>query len=276
MKSVIELEQKAIDSKCDLSDVLLHAYLIASQLGDEKNKNIFYKELDGFMINEPIEWRKIVKKRILFDNVTSEQKRILDSEFDDFYYNIGIEHIIVTLANENSYYTLADYEGNLKKLEKKYEVLKNTSFRIRLTNQEYRRILFNIRKNVLDWAVNLHSKGILGEEGFFNSQEKIFGIQIISGDLIHGDKVLGDLIYDNKQIEFTLEAIERLLPDAIDLPIDNRSVIQDQIAQLKAENEKPNKDHPFIKKAFTVIGQFIQETSNTAVKAYITAMVNKY
>jgi hypothetical protein len=274
MKSVIELQMKAIDSKTDLNDLLLHAYLIASQLGDNSKLNEFAFELFGGSIDEKPYNRIIDKSRLFFKGVSPKAVDILQSEFDHFYFNLSVQ-ALYAMKNPDTHYKVGMNEGNLKQLAEKYPQISFQNLSVSIKEQQIDETLLQIRRSILDWAILLQSNGILGEEGFFNPTEKVSGMQIIYGDMIYGDKVEGDKILEQINVDYSAEIVEKSLHD-LSLDFETEAQIKDQINIIKTENSKKQRNLQIIKGAFNTIGRFLDGIANTAVATYVQTIVNKY
>lgn len=176
-KIVIELQQACLNDAIPCSSLLLKAYAIAMKLGMKDTAEIFSHELNGY---------KDADKNIL-----PEYRRVLvNTEAYDAYYDRWIP---VTFPSKSEFnkHSVVESITEIEKIDQTkcdtLEVRLNTDAQKiihKVTNMtepmlvhqifaaaQATSILQKVRKAILDWSLELESKGILGENLEFTVEE---------------------------------------------------------------------------------------------------------
>ena len=176
---VLKLQDMASSSSTDIEELLSRAKMISVKLGLQDISEWLEHELNGYPSHDLLSDYRIIKEAPIraFNPyvgwIPYQVNNIKDREIHDSLTTIHLNNPISMLTeyakSDNTLYCdLPDFAANF--LQK----AGNCDFRIawRINPSQITKILSNIRSRILDWALHLESKKILGEGLLFSQEEK--------------------------------------------------------------------------------------------------------
>ncbi len=270
MKLVIDLEGKAIDPKISITDLLRTALVVAVKLDMQDYKEWIERELNGYC---DVEFENIPQYRFLNGAV----------KFKNPYYG-WCDVIWANQAQQDvfSHYPIKEKISAIENIVQSNGVIyKNLPVEMRQNLAEdnlgmdhklifeksgFVGILDSVRNNILQWALGLEKKGILGEEMVFNEKErqnaKTITVNNIINQVDNSNIQLGmtnSATFSGSEnidaIKTLVEEIKKFLPE---IPYEaERNAIKGQIdtieQQLSNSSPKINVVHEILRSVRNII-----------------------
>jgi len=227
---ILELESQAINPNCDIVTLLRKAHVIASKLNlnefdtwimwelngytnydDVPEYREIYGELEGW--NPSLGWISVIpiseKAAVTQNKFCTQRLHQSISELIELYNNSKDNHFVISFTNAS------DYLSKCTNFSTKY--------RLRFSTHFLKSIVEKVRNCILEWALKLEKKGILGENMIFNDNEKenataipqtinnYYGSNIINGDISESELVNGNennVTFNNTEIHDTIKEIK--------------------------------------------------------------------
>ena len=262
MALVYDLQRKALDQKIPISDLLRMAYMVAVKLNLTDFEQWLNNELNGYKNEEDLPEYRLVTGFMRFYN---PYYGWIDVTIGDKWLIDVLEHLpIVNKISEVE--KLAESKGEIyRRLPPQIAISfaqENYGMRAEIffSRQQLHGIVDSVRTKILDWALTLERKGILGEEMNFNEIERtvaqsitinnIVGsianapIQQGNGNIMNIEKCKNEL--DTAQ--FLVEEIKKLIDD---IPQnENKETFQADIETIESQLKSPTPKMSIIKELF--------------------------
>jgi hypothetical protein len=287
---VIELQSAAYDEKKPVSALLRLALAVGSKLGLTEIEEWLRAELNGYVVKNSID-KDIPSYRIVGARLKglnphtgwipiefADQKvRAMVSSIPVLQPASELEHLI---SGDTDHLTM-DVPLALKQL-----LWKSNGFQFQIAQHISRSqvvgILDTVRSRVLDFALELERRGIMGEGKSFTQSERSDAKSIQYN--IHNVGVLGDVsgqatvtasqtttIIDLKRTEGVVREIEKFLPQ---LPDDVRSNATKTIADVRQELAKPQPDQSRVQKLLKSLQRVAEGAGGGLVASGIASLIS--
>ena len=199
---VVQLQEMASDSKNHLPDLLRKALLISSKLGLNDFRDWVLSELNGYQVGDNIpDYRIIISQLKVINPYHGYQPFIIeDSELARLVSEVKILESIeslqyLTSVNSNKGVLTFPFPP-----EQKYSLMQMQSGYVQLEptriigSNQIKSVLEQVRTQLLNWALQLESQGILGDGINFSVEEKTIATEKRSTINIHNFQgLLGDI-----------------------------------------------------------------------------------
>ena len=261
-KLVIELQQECLNPKCSFSDLCQKAYFIARKLDQDEMVEFLKKEINGYPTSKEVpEYRNAnvffkarnpmrgwipiqLPSKGTFEELSTWPITMSISEIQTAVDNKDLQTISMIIPLE-----LQQFLIEAARIPNRYEI------KMFFSKTQLVRILNTIKNQILDWALNLEQKGILGEDYEFSTKEKEIAknMTIINNyGNINGSNVVGSAINStlnaNGVKEFDYEGAKKLLESIKELikapSVDenDRNLLNTQIEKIDQKiNQKDSK-----------------------------------
>lgn len=175
---VLELQRACIDGSKPVTDILRMAKMIAIKLGLSDDKSWIDYELNGYKnIKEPLPaYRQITGQVKALNPYHGLVPAVFkDSTMEDRLNSVdvsdSVEHLIELTKDDGTitYRFEASLEARLMSMQGEYGQMRPCKV---VGNSQIAGILDSIKNRVLDWALELESNGITGENMSFSKDEK--------------------------------------------------------------------------------------------------------
>ncbi len=199
---VIQLQEMASDSENHLPDLLRKALLISSKLGLEDFKSWVLSELNGYQSEEDIpEYRIIGSQLKVINPYHGYQPFIIEdgelarmvSKVKIFESIESLQHLI-SKSNSKNQLTFPfppEQKAVLMRMQGGFAQLEPTRI---IGSNQVKSVLEQVRTQLLDWALQLEARGILGDGISFSAKEKAIASKSQSAISIQNFQgVLGDV-----------------------------------------------------------------------------------
>lgn len=199
---VIQLQEMASDSQNHLPDLLRKALLISSKLGLEDFKSWVISELNGYKAEEDIPDYRIIGSQLKVINpYHGYQPFIIEdgelaravSEVKIFESVESLQHLISKSSGKNqiTFPFAPEQKAILMRMQSGFAQLEPTRI---IGGNQVKSVLEQVRNQLLDWALQLEVRGILGDGISFSSEEKAIASKDQSAISIQNFQgVLGDV-----------------------------------------------------------------------------------
>ncbi|APT49187.1 hypothetical protein BSA171_13450 [Bacillus safensis] len=168
---VLDLQREAQDSSNSLTDLLRKAYIVAKKLKITEFQKQIESEINGYKENEEIPRYREITGQLKARNYYGWVTVAVDDDFsfiNTFYLNQSISELEALSQNPNLsrlipgplQLQLANFTGH------------ETEYQIHFNSTQIQKILNKVRNIILEWALELEERGILGEGFSFNNDEK--------------------------------------------------------------------------------------------------------
>jgi hypothetical protein len=181
---VLELQRDALDKKVDVSDLLRKAMVVSKKLSINEIEDWLSNELSGYPANEDIipEYREITGMVKVYNPYDGWQPLYfgdanLGEELSKRKISQAIGELVAISNNDKSGSLQVPFNQHTKnKLMSLMDIALEPSLLV--SDSQIYGILDAVRNQVLNWALDLESKGIIGDGMSFSSEEKKAASQI--------------------------------------------------------------------------------------------------
>lgn len=257
---VPELVNAAIDTSVSSSDLLRRALVVARRLAVPELVDWISSELNGYYSEEVPDYRR-VRGQLMAENpingpipffASPEMAELLT----DFKVRQPVPELMQLMQSTTGIYSHfpADIEQALMQMMRKTNGMAMRPV-LRFSSVQVQGVIENVRNRVLEWALDLETKGVLGEGMTFTQQEKetvqqqhyhfgdVSGSQIqIGSNSTNQTQTDGDMAALSALIELLREAIQQGRMEA-----DLREELQAELATLQAQAASPKPKWAIIK-----------------------------
>lgn len=280
MTLVHDLQRKAIDQSVPISDLLRMAYMVAVKLNLTDFEQWLNNELNGYRdANDLPDYRSITGFMRSYNpyhgwrDVTVKDKRLVRA----------LEHLPIVDK-------ISEVEHLAKSAEEIYRQLQpemDSSFSrknygmkavIFLGKQQLHGIVDSVRTKILDWALVLEQKGILGAEMNFNEKERTTAQNITINNFVgnvanapiqQGNGNTMNIEQHKNELDtakFLVEEIKKLMND---MPQDEKKeTLQADIETVESQLKSPAPKMPIIKELFKSVRNVIEGTMGSLTASY--------
>ena len=199
---VIQLQEMASDSQNHLPDLLRKALLISSKLGLNDFKSWVTSELNGYESDEDIPNYRIIGSQLKVRNpyhgyqpfiIEDGEFARLISEVKIFESVESLQHLVSRSGSKNqlTFPFPPEQKAILMRMQSGFAQLEPTRI---IGSNQVKSVLEQVRTQLLDWALQLEARGILGDGISFSEEEKAIASKNQSAISIQNFQgVLGDV-----------------------------------------------------------------------------------
>lgn len=254
--AVIKLQQEALDDTCSVEKLVRLAYTIAKKLEIQEMVEWCNNELSGYQHKIP-PYRVLAGKLYAFslDGKDEVEIRVTKSGQTDInhfleYLTLPISRVIELNGNSDNYIYFSvneDLENSIlpqiyaeDEQYFKYFGLINNPFYDRLKptyslkrvihKSQFGKILSEIRKYILDWAISLEKAGILGENLAFTKEE-----QTMSANVTYNIQSVGNMANHNQHstIQQLSSTVQKGDFNSLKSALEHHGISAEDIQELK-------------------------------------------
>lgn len=287
---VSELVNAAIDPTVSSAELLRRALVITRRLGVSELVEWINGELNGYRSGEVPEYRRIRGQLVLKNPIRGPIPLFADPDQMESLTNFSIRQSLPELI-ELSKSTTGIYghfpvsvEQNLMRMvqESNGVALRPA---LQLSTIQIRGVIEKVRSRVLEWALDLETKGVLGEGMTFSQEEKqivqqqhyhfgdISGSQIQIGTSESSQHQAGD---DTSALAGLIEHLTAFIrKDTIDIA--TRTELEAELATLRAQASSPKPKWPIIRATASSIKSVLENAAGGALASqalpYLVALI---
>lgn len=288
---VLDLQKELISSDCNVLEALRKAHLIAAKLNLDEFDQWIQSELNGYNANqdEIPEYRKVsgsVKAwnpargwiPVIFDN-SKYEKQLCTTKLD-----VSISEIIELYESSTTNHFTMSYNADVSKILNSGSAAPfSTHYELYVSTHLLKSIIEKVKNCLLEWTLKLESKGILGENMTFNSDEALSAqaipqqINNYYGTVVNGDVSKSQVVSGNENtISFSYEKVSELIENIkSSIETDNISdddkesanELVDEIADKISRKKKPK----IIKASLSALKDFLISTGANITASIITS-----
>jgi len=171
---VAELQRKATDSDCKVSDLLRHALVVARKLQDKDFEQWIKYELDGYPEGPAPEHRFVTGEIKVLAPYKGWSPVIFPEDVQHILNKIPVSQKVSeleSLLKEDGKTLKCDYRPEVESMIRKI-TSSDLHFTLQTGKAAIEGILDCVRNKILDWAITLEERGIPGEGMTFLKQER--------------------------------------------------------------------------------------------------------
>ncbi|WP_167509255.1 hypothetical protein [Pseudomonas oryzihabitans] len=259
---VTELVNAAIDTSVSSADLLRRALVTARRLGVPELIDWISSELNGYYSGEVPDYRRVQGQLMAESPIRGPIPFIAPPEIaemlSDFEVRQSVPELIQLAQSTTGIYSHfpADVEHTLINMMRETNGMMMRPA-LRFSTVQVQGIIEKVRSRVLEWALDLETKGVIGEGMTFSQEEK----QIVQQQHYHFGDVSGSQIQigsnGSNQTQMpsdssmaALSALIELLRDAIHqgrISGEAREELQAELATLQAQAASPKPKWAIIK-----------------------------
>lgn len=261
---VLELQEEIISKDCDVVSALRKAHIIAKKLNLDELGSWVINELNGYKNKELVPDYRNVKGLLKGFNPYNGWIPIMipDGKLDDMINNKILNNSIselVDLYNNSNSELYMTFSGEiLQSLNNMLDIPYEIQIALFINKTQVKKIIEQVKDNLLQWTLKLEEKGILGESMRFSKEEKnnakAFGetvnnfngqVTYIAGNVndslvVNGSENNIEIDYPN-MIEMVKEAIsfvnkQNIEKEQHDSIIEMLSEISEKLEKRKSKN----------------------------------------
>lgn len=287
---VIELVNAAIDTSVSSGDLLRRALVVARRLAVPELVEWIGNELNGYCSEKVPDYRR-VQGQLMAENpmrgpipffVPPEVAELLS----DFEIRQSMPELMQLAQSEDALFSYfpPDVEHTLmQRMHKPAGVMMRPV--LKFSTVQVQGVIEKVRSRVLEWALDLEAKGVLGEGMTFSQEEK----QIVQQQHYHFGDVSGSQIQigsnGSNQAQTggdmaTLSSLIELLRDAIQqgqVADEVRDELQAELATLQAQAASPKPKWAVIKATAGSIKTVLENAAGSVLAAqalpYLTVLL---
>lgn len=200
---VLQLQELAVESNHNISDLLRKALLVATKLDLKEFQLWISSELNGYEdITKVPDYRKIYGEVKAYNSV---QRRYMPFVVDDAKMMKALQEVIVKDSIDSLRHAVETSEKKDKIISYSYppEISsmlmswQDSHFQVIPTRMvganQIIAIIEKIRTRILEWSLSLEASGILGENLTFTKEEKQMAVSNSGISITHFQGILGDI-----------------------------------------------------------------------------------
>lgn len=278
---VSELQSLAADSSQDMSDLLRKALIVATKLRQEECRKWILWELNGYKEIEDLpDYRKIKGDLRAHNPMVGLIPVIIKDE--DFALIISRRNVFESVSSlgqclkspgEVTYRFPPNIEQSLMAMQDSYDPLRPM---LVVGRNQIAAIIGCVRTRILDWALALESRGILGDGITFSDREKRLAMnQNIRIDNFQG--VLGDVSQGGRVEQTNLIGVHKSDFASLSEFLKKQGVDEPDITELKqalSADPIPATTSSFGPKVNKWIGKMIEKAASGVWKVSISVAGN--
>ena len=175
---VLELQEEIISKDCDVVSALRKAHIIAKKLNLDEFGSWVINELNGYKNKELVPDYRNVKGLLKGFNPYNGWIPIMipDGKLDDMINNKRLNNPIselVDLYNNSNSELYMTFSGEiLQSLNNMLDIPFEIQIALFINKTQVKKIIEQVKDNLLQWTLKLEEKGILGESMRFSKEEK--------------------------------------------------------------------------------------------------------
>ncbi|MBP64065.1 MAG: hypothetical protein CMJ62_21300 [Planctomycetaceae bacterium] len=172
---VLELQRDALDSNIRITDLLRKALLVSRKLKIKDIEEWLNFELNGYMNTTVPEYRQVRGELKALNPYNGWIPVMLSSEWQEklcyTYLNVSVSQISNLLETSEGGYFKFKYPGDLSNMIMQL-MGQNFQPELHITLHQLVKILDTVRTKVMEFALDLESRGILGQGITFTKYEQ--------------------------------------------------------------------------------------------------------
>ena len=289
---VPELVNAAIDASVSPGDLLRRALVVARRLAVPELVDWISSELNGYYSGEVPDYRRVqgqlMAKKPIHGPITFFAPPDMAERLSDFAVRQSVPELMQLAQSTTGIYSHfpANIEHTLMQMMREANGVTMRPA-LRFSTVQVQGVIEKVRSRVLEWALDLEAKGVLGEGMTFTQQEK----QTVQQQHYHFGDVSGSQIQigsnSSNQTQTqtggdmaALSALIELLRDAIQqgrIEAEVRDELQAELATLQAQAASPKPKWAVIKATAESIKAVLENAAGSVLAAqalpYLTALL---
>jgi len=288
---VMELQKEAMDSSSKVSDLLRKSLVVAKKLNINEFEKWVNLELNGYFNSdeEPPEYREVVGTVEWADNYRGGWQRLMfeeeetERQMSRYKTSQSISEIESLIEHPKDYLKVSFTQKEQYLLVK--ATGRNTHFRVSLPKIRVKNILDIVRNSILNWTLELESKGILGEGYSFSTKEKeeaqkqgwvmnfhgdATGIQV--QQYSNNSTQTMEIGMDLKKVEEYISNLKSHLSE-VGLTEESEQLVQSEIDTITSQLESPKPEQPVIKESLLTIRNVLEGVTGSVIASGLLHMV---
>ncbi|MDR3108252.1 MAG: hypothetical protein LBU65_01010 [Planctomycetaceae bacterium] len=277
---VLQLQQKALDTNCSVSDVVRHAFVIAKKLDQCENTQWLQYELEGYPVGYSIPKYRQIPTFLAAQNSngTWTHVPILDPVIEKMmcFYNcvLPIHEIIEGLKLPPEQLAITVSASLRRFLNERSKPKGETSFIRPYSRGHLNGILETVRNKILCWSLDLEKQTLKGECQMFSSVEKDNAPNLIIDNYAGAVSIGNENTSNVSQNQINLGVIPDNLESLIAALMQN-DIPQNRIDELKEILNDSRVDSNTFTDFITSIKNWLSALSGT-VMPFAKASISKY
>lgn len=289
---VTELVNAAIDASVSPGDLLRRALVVARRLAVPELVDWISSELNGYYSGEVPDYRRVQGQLVAENPINGPIPFFAPPDMtellSDFEVRQAVPELMQLAQSKTEIYSHfpAQIEHTLMQMMRESNGVTMRPA-LRFSTVQVQGVIEKVRSRVLEWALDLEAKGVLGEGMTFTQQEK----QTVQQQHYHFGDVSGSQIQigsnSSNQTQTqaggdmaTLSALIELLRDAIQqgrIEAEVRDELQAELATLQAQAASPKPKWAIIKATAGSIKAVLENAAGGVLAAqalpYLTALL---
>ena len=289
---VLELQSDCLNNKSRLSDLLRKALVVAKKLNIEEIQSWIKCELNGYKKGDDIPEYRILRGEVkTFNPYNGVWMPIIFGDTKDTEafskgscgQSVAEIESLIERKSDNPF-LLMNFPASISQ-----KLMQHSGFdrppTLHVQASALSGILDTVRNTILDWALNLEEKCIIGEGLTFSAKEKenakniTFNIGTMYHSQIQQDatdsiQILKNDGFNKKNIEAIIDSIRKHITE-FKLDNENKNQLESDLqtteAQLKAPNPKPS----IIKESLSSLKRILEGAAGGAIASGVVLQLTK-
>ncbi|KYD25834.1 AbiTii domain-containing protein [Parageobacillus toebii] len=282
---VRDLQKQAMDSSIPITDLLRNAYVVAKKLKIKEFEKWTNLELNGYKDNNVPDYRIIQGQIKAFNPLYGCWIPVF---FDNTKWTKALQigvitqaiSEIVTLINTSDETLQMEIPPEIEKylLETMEVPLKIAKL---ISKSQLQKIVDSVRNAVLEWALDLESEGIVGEDMTFTKEEKqlaqsvTYNIQNYIGGSVYGSQIQQGSSHSTQSqtlnvndIKDIIESLKNCIND-LELNEKDKKLIEANIATAELQLSSPEFNKTILRECFKTIRNVLEGITASHIAAKI-------
>lgn len=174
-KIVIELQQEALKSDCDIMNLLRKAYLVARKLKLKEFEEWINNELNGYKdVDKTPDYRLLTGELKGWNSFYGWTPVILPKEAEELTTHLATESIasLLDVYNKSGKEdVIVQFNPTINNFLSEHTE-SSTKFCLQVGSNRIYHIIESVKNIILNWSITLEENGILGDELQFSDEEK--------------------------------------------------------------------------------------------------------
>ncbi|WP_447754540.1 AbiTii domain-containing protein [Pseudomonas nicosulfuronedens] len=287
---VSELVSAAIDPTVSSAELLRRALVVTRRLGVSELVDWINGELNGYHSGEVPQYRRVKGQLVVENPIHGPIPLFSDPDFVDDLTDFPIRQSLPELIEVSksttgifSHFPTSVEQRLMRMIEESNGVALRPA--LKFSTVQINGVIEKVRSRVLEWALDLEEKGVLGEGMTFSPEEK----QIVQQQHYHFGDVSGSQIQigtsesSQHQAGGDMTALTALIEhlagvirkDAVDVV--TRTELEAELATLRAQAASPKPKWPIIRATASSIKSVLENVAGGALASqalpYLAALI---
>lgn len=172
MSLILQIQELALSSDCDIVQLLRRSHVAAVKLGLDETVDWLHHELDGYPLDVDIPEYRYIKPRVCMkDPFDRRIELVTEPDIPELPCLESASALAAGLTNSGSVFCM-EFGGELKQqLIDRYNLKGSPYFEVSCV--AVKKLLDRLQNNILNWALELEQRGVVGEKLSFSNEETI-------------------------------------------------------------------------------------------------------